>query len=156
MKKLFIFILLFSVNTYASCFKDVPEPNNQAKLTYYFFDLYELAYHQSDSEKQLSLSYLRDIKKEHSMEGWNTGLKDNIKDKKTLSYVKSQVKKFTGNMKEGDCLKFVVNADKGKVFLNKRLVYEYEDKLLAQYIFAPWLGKKPVSDSVKETLLGKK
>lgn len=155
MMKFLLTIILFVSHSYADCFKDIPKPKRTAKLTYYFFDLYKLAYHESQEQKQLALHYLRDIKKEHSMEGWKTGFKDNIKDSKVLASVEKKVEKFTSNMKEGDCLKFIVKENKGKVLLNKKSIHEFDDKQLARYILSPWLGAKPVSESVKNTLLGK-
>jgi hypothetical protein len=121
------------------------------------FDVYEISFHRNDiGEDMLQLVYQRDIKKEHSVMGWEEGMKPLLERKPELT------KKFqwfitnTIEMKEKDIFQIRRSSDrKVSLYKNNKLIAEKSDNDIYEMSFYPWLGDKPVDAEIKRKLLNK-
>jgi hypothetical protein len=135
----------------------------KAMLEYSIFkiDVYELTYYQSDDGAQmLSLVYQRDVKREHSLKGWDVGFAQNLSKEllNTLDQDIQWLKGITQDMSKGDEFLIAVNKDKDaiKLFKNQAVLGEKNKSALAGHVLSPWLGSNPVDSKVKNKLLGEK
>jgi hypothetical protein len=154
MKWLILFILSF--NLFASeCISKSEQLSGKAKLSYFFWDLYELGLYKDSKSTKMKINYLRDIEAELLNQGWEKGLKDNIKNQEEYQVVVSWLKKHTPSVKKGDCLEITIEDSKVSLNLNGKDLAQNNHRKLASYVLSPWIGEKPVDEDVKEELLGK-
>ena len=121
------------------------------------FDVYEISFHKNESgEDMLQLVYQRDIKKEHSIMGWEEGMKPLLKKKPEHT---DKFKWFITNtfeMKEKDVFQIKRSSDfTVSLIKNNKLIAKKTDSDLYEMAFYPWLGEKPVDAKIKRKLLNK-
>lgn len=157
MKKILLFLLMsvFTTISFASELKFIGK--SLLEVTFFKIDVYEISYYKNDSGlSEIHLNYKRDVEKKHSIMGWNQGLEP-VTDKNPKLKEKLQwIIKHTSDYKEKDLV--VLRKDKNKVTLlkNNKLVAEIEDEDIANMLHAAWIGAKPISEEMKNDLLGKK
>lgn len=156
MKTIALFIFIISSSFAYECIAQKEGLKGRAKLSYIFWDLYNLAYYQESPEvSNLRINYLRDIDNDKLNMGWEKGLKENIKNEITYQVVLSWLTKVTPSVKKGDCLDISINKEEVKISLNGKELAQNKDRNIASYVLSPWLGENPVDSDVKKKLLGK-
>ena len=96
-----------------------------------------------------------DIEKKISNEGWEQGLKKNLKKeyglyKKELKWIKEK----TPDLKEKDQLIILRKDNMGLFIVNKKIVAETKEKNISKLLHLPWLGPNPIDEALKKSLLG--
>ena len=118
------------------------------------FDIYEIAYYEkSKNDFIITLDYKRDIKREHSLEGWKVGLEKNLKELDSYREQIDWIKAHTKSVKKGDLYKIKVLEDTVTFFLNENVIGKKKDAKLASIVHLPWLGRNPVDEEIKKRLL---
>ena len=173
MKKIiFLFLLLNSISflvskAEATFTKTISILNKEYKLVghslleYSFFklDVYWISYYKSSTNNRslLKIIYARDIEKDISNQGWDEGLKNNLKDKfssyrKEITWLKSK----TPNFKEKDVLVLLKEESNGFIIHNGNIIAKTNDKRVLELFHLPWIGPIPIDEELKSNLLGKK
>jgi hypothetical protein len=117
-------------------------------------DVYEISYFKSvNGKEKLVLDYKTNVKRKYSQEGWNVGLKHKAKIEKYQNKTKWLLDN-TVDLAKGDKLSIVREKDKVTLIKNDKKLATIEDPLVAALAFEPWLGEKPVSIELKNSLLG--
>ena len=101
----------------------------------------------------IKFEYLRDVKKKHSVKGWNVGLKRNL-GSKYLEF-KNEIgwlKQNTFEIKKNDVV--VIGVDEGEVtfYKNNEIMANTQNLKLTKIIFLPWIGKKPITKNCIKNL----
>ncbi len=119
-------------------------------------DIYEISYYKnSKGQEKLELVYQRDIKKEHSILGWEKGMEPLLEKRPELKEKFQWLLDHTIELKEKD--KFTILRDKNfEVILlkNEKVIAKIIDKDIYKMSFYPWLGEIPVDEDLKKKLLG--
>ena len=118
-------------------------------------DVYEISYYKSSQSEKLILDYKTSVKRKYSQEGWKVGLEH----KMNLEPYKKAAKWLLDNtidLAKGDKLTILKEKSKVTLLKNGNPVAEVIDQKVADLAFEPWLGTKPVSEELKNELLGKK
>lgn len=130
----------------------------RALLEYSIFkiDVYKLSYfkHKSGAE-ELLFEYKMDVKREYSKEGWVKTLAPLVKNDSKLKEKVKWLYDTTVGVKEGDKLSLLRFNNEVKITKNSKLIAKIKDKDISKLVFYPWLGEKPMSEDMKEKLLGK-
>lgn len=118
-------------------------------------DVYEISYYKGSQSEKLILDYKTNVKRKYSQEGWKVGLehKMNLEPyKKAAQWLLDN----TIDLAKGDKLTILKEKSKVTLLKNGKAVAEVNDQKVADLAFEPWLGSKPVSEELKNELLGKK
>ena len=156
LKAIFINLLIYST-CFASEYKLIG--SSLLEVTIFKLDVYELYYYEKKDNKsihqKLTLKYLRDVKKKYSVMGWSQGLEKYIKtpdEQKALKWFLST----TNDIKEGDQMDIIKSNNKVQIFKNGKIINESNDPDVFKLSHAVWIGKYPISEKIKEQLLGGK
>lgn len=131
----------------------------EGMLEYIFWDIYQVTYmrHKENSDSELlQLTYKIDVEKKYSIQGWEEGLRNNLKEK--FSDYEEQFKWLTTNtpeIKKNDKMVLLKDSKRVAIFHNKKLISASNDPKLREIVFMPWLGNVSVDDDLKNELLGK-
>ncbi|MGB0453712.1 MAG: chalcone isomerase family protein [Bacteriovoracaceae bacterium] len=152
MKRLFFIFLLLPQVLIASEFKLV----GKALLEFSIFkiDVYEVSYFKGkDQQEKLVLNYFVDVKREHSIQGWEKGLK-HLKDK-DLKFNEqfNWIIKNTVDIKKGDIFTIIKENNKVTFLKNSKPIASTQNTILAKLAFEPWIGEKPIDKDIKNQLL---
>ena len=152
MKKV-VFLMLLPILAWSSDMKLV----GSAMLQFSVFkiDVYEASYFQGDSgQEKIVLNYKRDIRKRHSVLGWQKGLRPFLDENPEFKPKIQWILNNTLDLNEGDV--FTIKKDKNQVTLlkNGTITAQIEDAEISQMILTPWIGKQPIDDELKQKLLG--
>ena len=119
-------------------------------------DIYIISYFQGEAPgtSMITLNYQRDLEKHISEKGWVEGFKNNVPDEKGYQIAMDWLIKNTPSVKEGDIL-YILKKDKVvSIYKNKKFLAGIEDPKIAEIVFLPWIGPKPVIKELKDALLG--
>jgi len=149
----FIFIQFSFSNDYP-CHKVAEKELEPFTFTYLLMTIYNASYYKTKNLEQINISYLRNLATKYTRQGWESGLKNNIKDEKTFLKVFNWIESINKDALNGDCFQFVKNRNDVRFYINGKLEALAKSKDIMDSIFLPWLGEKPMSDSMKAHLLG--
>lgn len=122
----------------------------QARLEYYFWDVYDIGYYKGHKTETIRLEYLRDVKKSISIEGWETSLKEFKSIDLELNWLRS----VSTNMKKGDKLDIVKKEPSHISFYkNNELLKKIDSVTLYKLVHYPWIGAKPIDEAIKKKLV---
>ena len=133
----------------------------QSLLEYSFFkiDVYWISYYKSSRHNSslLKIIYARDIEKDVSNQGWDEGLKKNLKEK-ISSYKKEIIwlKSKTPDFKENDVLLLLKEGSTSFIIHNGVVKAKTNNKRILELLHLPWIGPVPIDEELKSNLLGKK
>lgn len=153
--------LLFLISLYALPQAGIAARSTDLKLvgkallefSIFKIDIYEIAYYKTKGAEELRMEYKRDVKKKHSILGWEEGLKRLLKEKKYRSKAE-WIYSNTPAMKKGDVFAIRKQGDTVQFLKNEQELASVEDEALAEMVFEPWLGTPPVDQKIKNKLLG--
>ncbi|MDA8791829.1 chalcone isomerase family protein [Bacteriovoracaceae bacterium] len=155
--KLIILSLLLSINlAYAKELTKIGSALLEYDVLFFSVDVYEITYFRNDmGNEELVLDYKVDVEKKHSIEGWNVGLDHLFKEKPVYKEKAKWILNNTIDLKDGD--KFVIRKNIHEVILikNNQEMAKVIDPIIAEMIFEPWLGKKPIDKKIKSKLLNR-
>lgn len=152
MIKLLLTLLILQFSSSANLDKDF-KLIGEGVLSYYFWDVYKVSYFKSVTSKDelIKITYLRDVKREHSQKGWDESL-GKVKDlEKQLTWLKDNAV----DVKEGDILS-IYKLNDGHVIIQKNGVTiseKKDDQKLFSIVHSPWIGPHSVDEELKEELL---
>lgn len=129
-----------------------------AMLEYGFFkvDVYEISYLKGENGvEELALDYKVDVKREHSLEGWEVGLKHAYSEDPGNRSKAKWIRDHTVAVKKGDKLVIRRNGDEVSILKNGKLLGKTNDEAIARMAFEPWIGKTPIDADIKKQLLSK-
>ena len=110
----------------------------------------------SDQVKQVKMIMLRDLDQDQIVGAVRDGFEKNNKAK--MPALKERLDKFTAaipDVKKGDTLTLTYAPGKGTSVTSKTgAAMTVEGKDFADALFSVWLGQEPVSDGLKEEMLG--
>lgn len=112
----------------------------------------------SDSQKTMRMYFLYDeVAKDKLVAAWNEGFEGNL-SKEQLTKLESRITAFNSmfeTAKKGDLVSLDYIPEVGtRVVTNGALKGVIEGKDFADAMFSIWLGKKPVTTELKQSLLG--
>lgn len=151
MKYLFLFIFCFNAHAYLTELKKLGK--SKLELPFLGLDLCQIEYYQAQSSHAVRLIYLRDIKKSHSLLGWDKGLNQNLKSPQEYQEQINWIKDNTVDMQINDELIIKISTHQVELIKNGKLLASKKDEKLAQIILLPWIGENPVDSKVKSELL---
>jgi hypothetical protein len=111
----------------------------------------------SDQVKQVKMVMLRDLDKEKITEAVKDGFEKN--NKAQMPALKERLDNFTSaipDVKKGDTLTLTYVPGKGTSVTSKTgQALSVQGKDFADALFSVWLGKEPVSEDLRDEMLGK-
>lgn len=146
--------LLLSTNISASELKLVGK--SLLEFSIFKIDVYEISFYKGDTGvEEIHLDYKIDVEKKHSLTGWNKSLEHitskNPKMKEKLNWILSN----TNDYHKGDLVVLRKEDNKVSLLKNQKIIAQTEDAQIANIIFEPWIGAKPIDKKIKKQLLGK-
>lgn len=113
---------------------------------------------ESDSPKELTLQFVRDVGRADLSKGWDEGFENNAKSQ--IPALKQRIETFKGmmtDMKTGEQLRFLHKPGAGTQVAVKGAVKDtIPGDDFARALFSIWLGPKPPNEDLKAGLLGGK
>ena len=150
-----VLLTLFTTALYASDLKFMGK--SLLEVTFFKIDVYEISYYKNDADlSEIHLDYKRDVEKKHSVMGWNQGLEPVINKNPKLKEKLNWIIQHTSDYKEKDLVILRKNKNKVTLLKNGKTVAEIEDEDIASILHEAWIGKKPISEEMKNDLIGKK
>ena len=136
----------------------------KAKLKYLFWDIYNATLYTKEKEFSfdkpfvLSLEYLRDLKGEEIAKRSITEIKEQgYRDVDKMDEWLIQLKEIIPDIKKGDVIKGISNADKETTFyFNDKPIGKIKDPEFTEKFFNIWLSEKTSQPKMRLKLLGLK
>lgn len=112
----------------------------------------------SPQAKRLELKFQRDVGVDKVRSTWRENFETNCDADctKSLSPSIEAFLGFFGDAKEGDTVSYLFNGDSVEVYTNARKLGEIKNPLFSKVVLSAWLGKNPISEDLKNELLGVK
>lgn len=149
----FLVIFLLTLNSYAGDMKLI----GKAMLEFSVFkiDVYEISYYKGpNNTEELLLDYKREVEKKYSIQGWEKGLQPVLEKSPNLQEKAKWLIESAITLKEGDKLILRKQQDNVTILKNEKVISKIKDQQIADLLFYPWLGEKPIDQDLKKKLLG--
>jgi hypothetical protein len=108
----------------------------------------------SEETKRIRMVFLRDVSAKKLRDGWTTGFGDNYRD---VGSIQQEIATFNASMrdvKSGDNIVIHISGDTTETLINDTLIDSVKGKTFQQALLGIWLGPKPPTARLKESLLG--
>lgn len=112
---------------------------------------------QAHAEKLFMLNFVRDVEGKKIREAFQEGLEKTLKleDADVNKDADAFLKAASGDVKKGDVLRIYVEGTKVKVTSPSGSITDVENSKVAQAVTAIWLGRKPVSEDLKQAMVSR-
>ena len=125
------------------------------EVTVFKVDVYNASYFKKEKSELLTLSYLRDVEKKYSLQGWDAGFEhlEETKDNEIKEAIK-WIRENTGDLKESETFSILKHEGVTTFYKNKKAYATTKLAKVYELVLTPWIGDNAVDKSLKKGLLG--